>query len=145
MGENLDELFKVSNMNLDAKEIMREIESRIRIRSIDKEELEKILKQKIHSDINSIGFRAFDPAYTANLYEKGISPPKFTNPKLWFIKGPIKWFVVKLIQGYGFLDQKLSRNKVKAFYSVLHELIALRRKVEELEKEIQDLKHSKQK
>jgi hypothetical protein len=55
----------------------------------------------------------------ANAFEKGISPPKFTNPKLWFIRGPIKWVFVSLVNLYSFIDKKLSENRIRAFFSVL--------------------------
>jgi hypothetical protein len=79
------------------------------------------------------GYRKFDPAGTAFLFEKGISPPKFTNPKLWFIKGPVKFIFTRFIEFYSLVDKKLSENRIKAFFSVLHELIRLTKRIQNIE------------
>nr|WP_244288383.1 hypothetical protein [Leptospira congkakensis] len=79
------------------------------------------------------GFRKFDPAGTAHLFEKGISSPKFSNPKFWFIRGPVKFIVNRLISVYGLIDKKLSENRIRAFFSVLHELVRLGKRIEQIE------------
>ncbi|GBF51518.1 hypothetical protein LPTSP4_30560 [Leptospira ryugenii] len=82
------------------------------------------------------GYRKFDPATTAHLFEKGISAPKFTNPKLWFIKGPLKYLFTSIIDFYSLVDKKLSENRLKAFFSVLHELIRLNKRISNIEKRL---------
>lgn len=136
--EKNKEIFEIQNSDINVAEIMREIESSLRQRSINKTDIERIAKLKLSSD-SPAGHREFDPSLTANLFEKGIAPPKFTNPRYWFIKGPLKWMIVKFTEFYSLVDKKLSENRIKAFYSVLHELILLKANHRRLEQKISDL------
>ena len=81
--EKNKEIFEIQNSEINVAEIMREIESNLRQRSIDKSEIDRIAKLKLSSD-SPAGHREFDPSLTANLFEKGIAPPKFSNPRYWF-------------------------------------------------------------
>jgi hypothetical protein len=136
--EHNKEIFEIQNSDINVQEIMEEIESSLKKRSIDKSEIERIVKLKLSSD-SPAGHREFDPSLTANLFEKGIAPPKFTNPRLWFIRGPLKWAIVKFTEIYSLVDKKLSENRIKAFYSVLHELILLKTKHQRLENKFNEL------
>jgi hypothetical protein len=117
---------------------MSEIESSLSQRSIDKKEIERISKLKLSAD-SPAGHREFDPSFTAHLFEKGISPPKFSNPRYWFIRGPLKWIIVKFTELYSLVDKKLSENRIKAFYSLLHELILIKAKNQKLEHKFNEL------
>jgi len=112
---------------------MRGIESKIPLPPPTKLELERISQMQFQPE-SPEGYRKFDPAGTAHLFEKGIAPPKFTNPKLWFVKGPIKFIFTRFIEFYGLVDKKLSENRIKAFFSVLHELIRIAKRMQNLEK-----------
>lgn len=136
--EHNKEVFEIQNSEINVPEIMEEIESSLKKRLIDKKEIERIAKLKLSTD-SPAGHREFDPSLTANLFEKGISPPKFTNPRLWFIRGPLKWAIVKFTEIYSLVDKKLSENRIKAFYSVLHELILLKIKHQKLESKLNEL------
>lgn len=105
---------------------MEEIERNLTKRTISKEEIDRIAKLKFTPN-SPEGYREFDPSETANLFEKGISPPKFTNPSLWFVKGPLKWLIVQFVKLYSIFDKKVSQNRIHAFYSVVHELILLKK------------------
>jgi len=87
------------------------------------------------------GFREFDPIGTANLFEKGISTPKFTNPSLWFFKGPLKWLIKKLVAIYSVIDRKVSENRISAFFNLIHEVVLLKNKINQ-QKEKLDLFYS---
>ncbi|MBE7413044.1 MAG: hypothetical protein L6Q54_13310 [Leptospiraceae bacterium] len=126
-----DFVIEIKDSSINVEDIMRELESSLSKRNVSKDEIERISGFRF-SPKSLAGFREFDPSFTANLFEKGISVPKFTNPSLWFIKGPLKWIVVKLVEVYSFVDKKLSENRIRAFYNVLHELILLRSKHEAL-------------
>jgi len=124
---------EIRDPQLNVSEIVREIESKIPRNpkeSIDLNELTKLS----YKPESPAGFRKFDPAGTAHLFEKGISAPKFTNPKLWFIKGPIKYVILRIISVYSLVDKKLSENRIRAFFSVLHELVRLGKRMNQLEK-----------
>ena len=136
--EKNKEIFEIQNSEINVADIMREIELNLKQRSIDKNEIERISKLKLSSD-SPAGYREFDPSLTANLFEKGIAPPKFTNPRYWFIKGPLKWVIIKVAEFYSLVDKKLSENRIKAFYSVLHELILLKAKHQRLESKLAEL------
>ena len=136
--EKNKEIFEIQNSEINVAEIMREIESNLRQRSIDKSEIDRIAKLKLSSD-SPAGHREFDPSLTANLFEKGIAPPKFSNPRYWFIRGPLKWIIIKFTEFYSLVDKKLSENRIKAFYSVLHELILMKAKHQRLELKLAEL------
>jgi hypothetical protein len=136
--EHSKEIFEIQNSEINVSELMQEIESNLKQRLIDKTEIERIAKLKISAD-SPAGHREFDPSLTANLFEKGIAPPKFSNPRYWFIRGPLKWAIVKFTEIYSIVDKKLSENRIKAFYSVLHELILLKVKHSKLEKKVNEL------
>jgi hypothetical protein len=136
--EKNKEIFEIQNSDINVAEIMRDIESSLRQRSIDKSEIDRITRLQLTSD-SPAGHREFDPSLTANLFEKGISPPKFSNPRYWFIKGPLKWIIIKVTEFYSLVDKKLSENRIKAFYSVLHELILLKAKHQRLESKLAEL------
>lgn len=124
---------EIRDPQLNVSEIVHEIESKIPRNpkeSIDLNELTKLS----YKPESPAGFRKFDPAGTAHLFEKGISAPKFTNPKFWFVKGPIKYIISRIISVYSLVDKKLSENRIRAFFSVLHELVRLGKRMNQLEK-----------
>ncbi len=132
------EVFEIKNSEIDVTSIMADIESNLKRRAIDKTEIERIKQLKISAE-TPVGHRPFDPSHVANLFEKGISPPRFSNPKYWFVKGPLKWAIHKFTDFYSLVDKKLSENRIKAFYSVVYELILLRTQYERLERKFNDL------
>lgn len=133
-----NQIFQIKNSEVQIKEILADLEKKLSLRNISKEELSRIQNLDLTSDVSSFN-RQFDPAYIANQFEEGISIPKFTNPKYSFIKGPLKTIITKLIQFYSLLDKKLSENRIRAFYLVLHELIRSRKKIQRLEKKLFEL------
>jgi hypothetical protein len=139
IDKNVNQIFEINDSDINIKEIMYEIESRLKDRSISRNEIDKIVAygQDIHSEIR---YREFDPSFIAYQFETGISTPKFTNPKFWFIKGPIRKVITFFVEIYSAIEKRLSTNRVKAFYSVVYELMILRSRIEKLEKEIERLK-----
>lgn len=123
--------FQIYDPNVNVEEIMDSIESRLKERNISKEDIERISKLRFSPFANKAN-RDFDPSFTANLFEKGISVPKFTNPKLWFLWGPLRFLIRKIIELYSLVDKKLSENRVRAFFHVLHELVLLKKNQEVL-------------
>ncbi|EOQ96305.1 hypothetical protein LEP1GSC195_3526 [Leptospira wolbachii serovar Codice str. CDC] len=123
---------EVRDPQLNVSELMQEIESKI---PLDPSQVANWLEltKLSYKPESPQGFRKFDPAGTAHLFEKGISGPKFSNPKFWFIKGPIKYILTRLISVYGLIDKKLSENRIRAFFSVLHELVRLGKRIEQIE------------
>ncbi|WCL49574.1 hypothetical protein O4O04_01795 [Leptospira sp. GIMC2001] len=105
---------------------MDKIESRLQERNISKEDVERVSKLKF-SPFTTHSSRKFDPSLAANLFEKGISTPKFSNPKLWFLVGPLRWMLEKFVNFYALVDKKLSENRVRSFLQVLHEIVVIRK------------------
>lgn len=136
MEERSSDIIEIKDSSVNVRELMMEIESRLSRRPVTKEEIDRLTRWKF-SPQSPEGYREFDAAETANLFEKGISPPKFTNPKFKYIRGPIRWALVKFIEFYAFLDKKLSENRTRAFYSVLNELILLRGDHEKLKRKFE--------
>ncbi|XDD42598.1 hypothetical protein AB3N58_15110 [Leptospira sp. WS60.C2] len=124
---------EIRDPQLSVQEIVESLESKIPLQPnqpLDWSELTKIS----YKPESPLGFRKFDPAATAHLFEKGISSPKFSNPKFWFIRGPIKFIINRLISLYAQIDKKLSENRIRAFFSVLHELVRLGKRLEQMER-----------
>ncbi|MCE9501170.1 MAG: hypothetical protein K8R21_11840 [Leptospira sp.] len=124
-------IFEIHDSSINVKELMEEIEKNLKLRNVSEDEILRISSAKFSPE-SPAGFRQFDPSFTVNLFEKGISPPKFTNPSLWFIKGPLKWLLIKFVDLYSVIDKKLSEKRIKAFYNVVHELIVLKSRQETL-------------
>ncbi|MDX1960187.1 MAG: hypothetical protein SFU98_16580 [Leptospiraceae bacterium] len=131
-------LQSILDSDVNVEELMNEIEASLSARNIDESDIRRIAE--LDSSPLSPSEREFDPANTAYLFDKGISPPKFTNPALRFIKGPLKWIVIKLVEFYALLDKKLSENRIRAFYAVVHELILQKAKMKRVESELSELR-----
>lgn len=133
-----DSIFEIRNSNVNILQILKEIESQLPKKEVDLKDIQRI--SELNSDkLQAKRFRFFDPAHTAYLFEKGINPPKFSNPKFWFIKGPIRWLVYKLIDLYSLFDKKVSENRTKAFYNLVHEVMLLKQKQESFEEKFYEL------
>lgn len=131
-------IFEIHDPEINIKELMEEIEKNISKRNISTEDIEELSNFNLSKD-NAYNLRDFDPSYTAHLFESGINPPKFTNPRYWFIKGPIKKLLVWTIDFYSNIERKLSNNRIKAFYSLIYEVMILRNRLEKTNNQILDL------
>ena len=129
------DIFEIYDTNINVTEIMEEIESSLKRMAVDKEEIERISRLRFSPGSPS-GYREFDSLGTANLFENGVSIPKFTNPSLWFVKGPLQWIITKIISFYAVIEKKLSENRIRAFYNVIHELVLLKNKVNRLQEKL---------
>ena len=126
-------IFEIQDSEINVSEIMAEIESNLKQRNLDISEIERVSKLRLTPEV-PLGQRQFDPSETANSFEKGISPMGFTNPIFKYIRGPIRYLLVKFIEGYSLFDKKVSENRIRAFFNVVYELVLLRKKYEALEK-----------
>lgn len=126
-----DPLFEIYDPEVNTSDIMKELETNLLKRNITKEEIDRIIRLNLSAESAS-GYGEFDPAYTAHLFEKGISAPKFTNPAFRFVKGPLKWLLIKIVEFYTIFDKKISQNRIKAFYSVVNELIVIKNNYKKL-------------
>lgn len=122
------DFLKIKDPSLPLQEILQKVEKKL-------PRPESGLEQVDFSPASPGSLRQFDPLAIAYSFEKGISPPKFTNPRLWMIKGPIKWILIWIVNLYSLIDKKLSENRIKAFFSVLHELGRIRSEIRLLQKE----------
>ncbi|XDD46282.1 hypothetical protein AB3N60_16485 [Leptospira sp. WS39.C2] len=124
---------EIRDPQLNVQEIVESLESKIPLDPNEQSHWTELTKISYKPE-SPLGFRKFDPAGTAHLFEKGISSPKFSNPKFWFIRGPIKFIIHRLISLYSQIDKKLSENRIRAFFSVLHELVRLGKRLEQIER-----------
>jgi hypothetical protein len=132
-----DSFFQIYDPEINVSDIMKDIESKLKSRNISKEDVERISKLRL-SPFSKSSSREFDASLSANLFEKGISAPKFTNPKLWFLRGPLKWMITQFINFYALVDKKLSENRVRAFFQVLHEIVLLKKKQDLLGRKLEE-------
>lgn len=129
-----NKIFEIFDSEIDTLQLQEQILESLSNKNISISELDE-------SSINNDDFfDEFDPSYIAYQFEKAIQLPKFQNTKLWFLKGPIKWLLIKLIKIYATVERKLSQNRISAVYALIHELARLRLKQKELEGEIQSLR-----
>jgi hypothetical protein len=124
---------EIRDPQLSVQEIVESLEAKIPLDPNQNTHWSELTKISYKPE-SPLGFRKFDPAGTAHLFEKGISSPKFSNPKFWYIRGPVKYIINRLISVYGQIDKKLSENRIRAFFSVLHELVRLGKRLEQMEK-----------
>ncbi len=128
----------IRSSEINVKDIISELNKKIKLKNVSKSDISLIQNLDLTSDFSSFE-REFDPAFTANQFDKGISPPKFTNPRYWFIKGPLKFFINRLVDFYSLIDKKISENRIQAFHTVIYELIRTKKKLARLEKKVFDL------
>jgi len=132
-----DSFFQIYDPEINVSDIMKDIKSKLKSRNISKEDVERISTLRL-SPFSKSNSREFDASHAANLFEKGISAPKFTNPKLWFLRGPLKWFITQFINFYALVDKKLSENRVRAFFQVLQEIVILKKKQDLLGQKLEE-------
>ncbi|TGL74959.1 LIC_10202 family protein [Leptospira jelokensis] len=123
----------IRDPQINVQEIVQNLESKIPLDPNKQREWSDLTKISYKPE-SPLGFRKFDPAGTAHLFEKGIASPKFSNPKFWYIRGPLKYIINRLVSLYGQIDKKLSENRIRAFFSVLHELVRLGKRMEQMER-----------
>ncbi|MEM7179415.1 MAG: hypothetical protein AAF518_00765 [Spirochaetota bacterium] len=136
---NPKRIFHIFDSEIDSVSLQEEIDAKIAKRKIPKAEINKItgLNFQLSKAADS---EKFDPSHTAYQFEKAIHLPKFTNPRYWFIRGPIKWVLIKFVSVYATVERKLSENRIKAFYSLIRELTQMKLRHQKLEYELELLK-----
>ena len=135
---DLSKLIEIHDTEINSVELVKEIEEKLFRRQIDLQEIERIAKLDT-SPASPLGNRKFDPLETSHLFDKGIAPPKFTNPVFRYIPGPVRWMISKFIDGYSLFDKKVSENRIRAFYSAVYEIVLLRKKLNEMDRKLSDL------
>lgn len=135
---DISKLIEIHDTEINAAELVKEIEERLFRRQIDIHEIERIARLDT-SPSSPLGSRKFDPLETSHLFDKGIAPPKFTNPVFRYVPAPVRWLISKFIDGYSLFDKKVSENRIRAFYSAVYEIVLLRKKLNEMDRKLSDL------
>ena len=117
---------------MDSARISAEIEKDLSKAGFDEAEVRRV-EELSFAPASPAGDGGFDPALTAELFERPVSVPDFRSRKYTFIRGPLRAIAGSLFRLLVQVDEKLSENKVQSFYHVVHELIGLSHRFESLQ------------
>lgn len=138
-GKRVDpvkEIFQINAPGIDVQALIREVEADT-VRRFGADESARVASLSFTPSPSRGG--AFDPVDTGELFERPVDSPDFQSAKYRFVKGPLRWVARFLFKWASALFDKLSENKVLAFYHVVHEAIALNHRLGRLSDEIQSL------
>lgn len=125
-------IFEIHAPGYDAQALSEDIERDLQSAPFDADDVRRV-EQLNFAPVTPAGERGFDPALTAELFEQRVVTPDFRSRKFRFIRGPLRALASALFRFLVQLNEKLSENKVQAFYHVVHELIALSHRYERLQ------------
>ena len=128
----MKEIFEINAAGIDTERLKREIEEQVNARGYDPAEVERI-RNLSFTPVSPAGGRGFDPAITSELFELPVATPDFQSRKFRYLKGPLKWLAGRLFRALVQINDKLSENKIQAFYNVVHELIAINYRYDKLQ------------
>lgn len=115
---------------------MQEIEENLKERRVNIDDIELIQNTRISTAEEE---KAFDPSYTAFLFEKGVNKNVIKDKTNWFFFGPVKWITIKTVEIFSKIERVLSINRVKAFYLLINELTFQTNRINSLEKRVEQL------
>ncbi|MBU42976.1 MAG: hypothetical protein CMN76_07155 [Spirochaetaceae bacterium] len=124
--------FEIHAPRISEEELEAIIRRRLASRNLDPAEIERV-ESLSFSPLSGAGMKGFDPAETADLFERSATVPNFRSGKFRWLKGPLAGLARWVYRMSSALMDKLSEHKVEAFYNVIGELIFLRRQVSDLQ------------
>ena len=124
--------FEIHAPRISEEELEAIIRRRLAGRKLDPAEVERVESLNF-SPLSSVGMKGFDPAETADLFERSATVPNFRSGKFRWLRGPLGGLARWVYRLCSTLMDKLSEHKVEAFYNVIGELIFLRRQVSDLQ------------
>ena len=126
------QIFEIHAAGVDSTRITAEIEKDLLDAGFDPAEVRQV-QELSFAPVSPAGDGGFDPALTAELFERPVAIPDFRSRKYRFIRGPLRSLAGGLFRLLVQVDEKLSENKVLSFYHVVHELISLSHRFEKLQ------------
>ncbi|MBI39959.1 MAG: hypothetical protein CMF59_10185 [Leptospiraceae bacterium] len=124
--------FEIHAPRISEEELEAIIRRRLASRNLDPAEIERV-ESLSFSPLSGTGMKGFDPAETADLFERSATVPNFRSGKFRWLKGPLAGLARWIYRLSSALMDKLSEHKIEAFYNVIGELIFLRRQVSDLQ------------
>ncbi|MEQ8350442.1 MAG: hypothetical protein RH862_03100 [Leptospiraceae bacterium] len=124
--------FEIHAPRISEEELEAIIRRRLASRNLDPAEVERV-ESLSFSPLSGTGMKGFDPAETADLFERSATVPNFRSGKFRWLKGPLAGLARWIYRLFSALVDKLSEHKIEAFYNVIGELIFLRRQVSDLQ------------
>tara|TARA_B100001939_G_scaffold344557_1_gene359228 strand:- start:22731 stop:23621 length:891 start_codon:yes stop_codon:yes gene_type:complete len=124
--------FEIHAPRISEEELEAIIRRRLASRNLDPAEIERV-ESLSFSPLSGTGMKGFDPAETADLFERSATVPNFRSGKFRWLKGPLAGLARWIYRMSSALMDKLSEHKIEAFYNVIGELIFLRRQVSDLQ------------
>lgn len=124
--------FEIHAPRISEEELEAIIRRRLAGRKLDPAEIQRVEGLNF-SPLSGAGMKGFDPAETADLFERSATVPNFRSGKFRWLKGPLAGLARRVYKMCSTLMDKLSEHKVEAFYNVIGELIFLRRQISDLQ------------
>lgn len=116
-------MFEIHAPGVDTEKITRAVDERISLNKSFSEESERIRKLTF-----SPGYHVEDgnhkAAVAAELFERPVSIPEFKN-RNWFLRGPFRRMALVIFNIISQIYEKLSENRVQAFYNIAYEIVSL--------------------
>ncbi len=134
----MKDIFEIHAPGIDSQEIVETIENRVQERGYDLDEQRRIERLSF-APVSPASEHVFDPAVTSELFERPVPAPDFRSPKYRRFRGPLKTFARLLFNFFSSLHDKLSQNKIQAFYNVVHELIAVNYRLERMQSRLESV------
>lgn len=127
----MGQIFEIHAPDIDTDKLLADIEVSLAERGHDADAIARIA-QLSFTPVPPAREHGFNPAGVTELFERPVTAPDFSSPKFSRFRGPMKWVARRLFSFFSNLHDKLNQNKIQAFYSVVHELIAVNYRYERL-------------
>lgn len=127
----MGQIFEIHAPDIDTDKLLADIELSLAERGHDAGEIARITELSF-TPVPPAREHGFNPASVTELFERPVTAPDFSSPKFARFRGPMKWVARRLFGFFSSLHDKLNQNKIQAFYSVVHELIAVNYRHERL-------------
>jgi len=116
-------MFEIHAPGIDTEQVIRAVDERIGLNKSFNEESERIRKLTFSPGYH-VGEANHKAAVAAELFERPVAIPDFKN-RSWFLRGPFRRIALAVFNITSQIYEKLSENRVQAFYNVSYEIISL--------------------
>ena len=131
-------IFEIHAPGIDTSQVIASVEKRLEERGYDPDETKRI-EELSFAPVSPAAEHGFDPAVTTELFERPVSAPDFKSLKYRRFPAPFRKGARWLFQFLSSVNEKLSQNRVQAFYNVVHEIISVNHRLKRLQRRFEAL------